>query len=366
MGRDSDYPSVVYSTDAARFYDGEGDAASNVVASFGTDGVVVGKDGSANTTISDSDIVFHDADGNEAGKISMSSAGAVPASAAYTLTTSGTATASDSITGITPLPDFTLGNLFVRVYVDGTGISTYVAESLSERQATISSSTIDVTIQPTQSGETWGIDVTATNKGGATAQTVVFALDWYYTGSAPQYKFGTGENAGAYSFLAGVGLKTAKPAQVALGSYNAESQTDLLMLGDGTSDTNRSNALRVDANGVLETKGFSQLYGSVTLSSSAKTGWLAALGIGSGSYTIPSSSGISGTGYKDYTFAFSNGGFASKPDVVVACLASGSTAGEMGKIECGVLSWTTTQCTVRLWAYEVATSRNPTINWIAL
>lgn len=280
MGKDSDYPSVVYSTDAARFYDGEGDAAENVVASFGTDGVVVGKDGSANTTISDSEIVFHDADGNEAGKISMSSEGAVPASAVYTITTSSTGTVSDTITGITPLPDFTLGYLVIRDKVSSGGGGIMRAESWSDvaSPVTSSTSTIDYTFKATPNGDTWGIEITATNRSGTTAsQTVEYTLEWYYSGSAPQYKFGTGENAGAYSFLAGLGLETAKPAQVVLGSYNEPSQTNLFIVGNGTSDGNRSNALWIDENSVLHIVSFSQYAGGVELTQSALWSWQQAL-----------------------------------------------------------------------------------------
>lgn len=90
----------------------------------------------------------------------------------------------------------------------------------------------------------------------------------------------------------------------------------------------------------------------------------ASFGLRSGSYSIPSGSGISGTTFKDYTFDF--GPFDVAPNSVVACLAGGSTAGEMGSISVGVLTWTESQCTVRLWANGVTSARNPTIRWIAL
>ena len=63
MGQDSDYPSVVYGSDAARFYDGEGDAASNVVASFGADGAVVGKTGAAHFEQTSSASKWYGSDG---------------------------------------------------------------------------------------------------------------------------------------------------------------------------------------------------------------------------------------------------------------------------------------------------------------
>ena len=63
MGQDSDYPSVVYGSDAARFYDGEGDADSNVVASFGADGAVVGKTGAAHFEQTSSASKWYGSDG---------------------------------------------------------------------------------------------------------------------------------------------------------------------------------------------------------------------------------------------------------------------------------------------------------------
>ena len=277
MGKNSAYPSVVYGSDAARFYDGEGDAASNVVASFGTEGVTVGKDGSANTAISDSDIVFHDADGNEAGKISMSSEGAVPASASHTIT-ANTSQQSYTLEGLAPLPDFTLGNLVVDLLVNGTVVRKYNFTSISEAEFSVSiDTTTDATFTAAQSGDTWGATMTAQYRvQGATAD-ITFSLSWVYRGTAPMYEFGTTENTGAYSFSAGTGLVAAGQSQAVFGTYNIPSSTDLFILGNGTSDGNRSNALKVDSQGTLETSGYFQLGGNVGLGTVAQQGWLTAL-----------------------------------------------------------------------------------------
>lgn len=86
--------------------------------------------------------------------------------------------------------------------------------------------------------------------------------------------------------------------------------------------------------------------------------------IQSGSYAIPAGSGISGTGYKDYRIYFDTA-FQAAPQVV-AVLSGGSTAGEMGKITLGVPAVTKTYFDARLWASDVATSRNPAIRWIGI
>lgn len=278
MGKDSDYPSVVYSTDAARFYDGEGDDESNVVASFGTEGVVVGKDGSANTTISDSEIVFHDANGNEAGKISMSSAGAVPASASHTIT-AGDAQQTYTLEGLTPLPDFTLGYLVVNLFYNGTLNNRYRYTSIAEAEFTVSIDTYnDATFTAAQSGDTWGATMTAQHRVVGETADFTFSLEWVYLGTAPIYEFGTTENTGAYSFSAGTGLVAAGQSQAVFGKYNKPSETDLFILGNGTSDGNRSNALKVDSQGTLETSGYFQSGGVVGLGTEAQQGWLTALG----------------------------------------------------------------------------------------
>lgn len=278
MGKNSAYPSVVYSTDAARFYDGEGDDASNVVASFGTEGVVVGKDGSANTTISDSEIVFHDANGNEAGKISMSSAGAVPASASHTIT-AGDAQQTYTLEGLTPLPDFTLGYLVVNLFYNGTLNNRYRYTSIAEAEFTVSIDTYnDATFTAAQSGDTWGATMTAQHRVVGETADFTFSLEWVYLGTAPIYEFGTTENTGAYSFSAGTGLVAAGQSQAVFGKYNKPSETDLFILGNGTSDGNRSNALKVDSQGTLETSGYFQSGGVVGLGTEAQQGWLTALG----------------------------------------------------------------------------------------
>ena len=278
MGKDSDYPSVVYGSDAARFYDGEGDAASNVVASFGTEGVVVGKDGSANTAISDSEIVFHDADGNEAGKISMSSEGAVPASASHTIT-AGDSQQTYTLEGLTPLPDFTLGSLVVDLFYNGTLLHKYIYTSFTGAEFAVSIDTYtDATFTAAQSGDTWGATLTAQHRVVGETADFTFSLKWVYRGTAPMYEFGTAENTGAYSFSAGTGLVAAGQSQAVFGTYNEPSETDLFIVGNGTSDEGRSNALKVDSQGTLETSGYFQLGGNVGLGTVAQEGWLTALG----------------------------------------------------------------------------------------
>ncbi len=57
------------------------------------------------------------------------------------------------------------------------------------------------------------------------------------------------EAIGDYSHAGGLGTKATAVAQTAIGKYNAESADALLMVGNGTSDTDRKNAFEVVSNG---------------------------------------------------------------------------------------------------------------------
>lgn len=291
MGQDSDYPSVVYGSDAARFYDGEGDADSNVVASFGADGAVVGNVESSHTSITPEVTAFHDANGNEAARISMSDQGAVTAWASYSVnpTTSWT---DRTETGITPLPDFTLGDLELTVSVDGEVIHSYSISSLTEPQISVTYGDIDIKFQATKSGDTWTAAMSCRNRDLSAQPTVTFGLSWEHIGTAPMWKFGGATNQGAYSFSAGdgnqptgegavtlgLGLTANRQAQVVVGKHNKPYQSARFIVGSGTDDAGRSNALAVTDQGI-ETVGYIQTGGTVGLGSEAQQAWQTALGI---------------------------------------------------------------------------------------
>ena len=154
MGQDSDSPSVVYGNSAAKFYDGEGDAESNVVASFGANGAIIGNVESSHTSITSEVTAFHDANGKEAARISMSDQGVVTAWASYSVTPT-TSWTDRTETGITPLPDFTLGDLELAVSVDDEMIRSYNISSFTQPQISFTYGDIDVKFQATKSGDTW-------------------------------------------------------------------------------------------------------------------------------------------------------------------------------------------------------------------
>ena len=122
--------------------------------------------------------------------------------------------------------------------------------------------------------------------------TVTFGLSWEHIGTAPMWKFGGATAQGAYSFSAGdgnqptgegavtlgLGLMANRQAQVVVGKHNKPYQSARFIVGSGTDDAGRSNALAVTDQGI-ETVGYIQTGGTVGLGSEAQQAWQTALGI---------------------------------------------------------------------------------------
>ena len=77
------------------------------------------------------------------------------------------------------------------------------------------------------------------------------------TGGRPFYRFGVdvAETGGAASFVMGVGTEAGYESQLALGTYNQSTTELLLMVGNGTSASARSNALTLSKDGDLTIAG---------------------------------------------------------------------------------------------------------------
>lgn len=288
---------VSITSSAVAFFDGSGNGADNIVASFGSDGAVVGREGEAHTTISPTETVFYGADGNEAAHISMSSPGAMTARASYSLTTVLTNVISETISGIEPLHDFSLGNMVLRVYLDGVLAGTYNISSYSEPQTECNFDDVAMTCQVTRDGDAWSAALTAKNYivdlENNPNRVATFSFEWLYTGSAPMFNFGGAAMSGAYAFAAGngnqvsaensaaigIGLIASAREQVVVGKYNKPSQWARFIVGNGNDEDSRSNALMVSELGVLETNGYYQNGGAVGLGADARQGWRTALGL---------------------------------------------------------------------------------------
>ena len=89
------------------------------------------------------------------------------------------------------------------------------------------------------------------------------------TSATPLYRFGhnVAEEGGAYGFLTGHGTKAAGDYQIVGGEFNAETSNAYLVIGKGTSDTNRSNAFVVGKDGGLYCQGHTERIGFRQVSS---------------------------------------------------------------------------------------------------
>ena len=133
--------------------------------------------------------------------------------------------------------------------------------------------------------------------------------------------------------------KASSFAQTAIGKCNIEDTTNTyaLIIGNGTADDARSNALTVDWNGKIQTPQMQ-------------------------SGTIASTS-VSANSYKNVSVTFSTA--MSATPTVVCGVVSTSTAGAIGSITAAVASTSTTGFTCRIFNAG-STAREPAVNWIAL
>lgn len=282
---------VLLSNSGMTVYDDSGVA----LATYGSS-VTVGRADVAHTSISPDTTIFYDADGEEAANISMSAEGTMTARATYSVTTHLTNTVTDTITGITPLHDFSLGNMVLRVYLDGELASVKAISSWTEPQTSVSYDDVDMTFQATKSEDSWSVAISAKNyvvEEEHPTRTATFAVEWLYTGRAPMFNFGGASMAGAYAFSAGNdnevnqegsatighGLIANGREQIVVGRYNSPNNQARFIVGNGSDDASRTNALEVDYQGTLKTSGYYQDGGTVGLGSEAQQGWHTALGI---------------------------------------------------------------------------------------
>ena len=175
-----------------------------------------------------------------------------------------------------------------------------------------------------------------------------------YTTASAYYSHAEGDGTeanGWFSHAQNEGTKASKYAQTVLGTYNEEdtAQTTThpngnanygkyaVIVGNGTADDARSNALTVDWNGKIKT-------------SQMQAGTIAGTSVSANSYT-------------DVSVTFSSA--MSDVPIVVCGVVSTSTAGAIGSITSAVTSTSTTGFTCRIFNAG-STARTPSVNWIAL
>lgn len=181
--------------------------------------------------------------------------------------------------------------------------------------------------------------------------TVAIGSESHAEGRYTEARGGTSHAEGNYSVARG-------EASHASGSHtiaNAENQTVIgkyniplgdptvvntgvpFIIGNGSSDNNRSNALTVDWDGKIQTP-------------QMQAGNIGATSVSANSYT-------------DVAVTFSKA--MSGTPIVVCCVVSTSTAGAIGSITATVTSTSTTGFTCRIFNAG-STARTPAVNWIAM
>lgn len=237
------------------------------VARFAADGAQIGKDDGAHSTVdangfsvsnSDSDLIFET-------KGTGSSANA-PKTFVYDMNLSAGQT-----TVLTPLDNLQSGDFVVHLvltlrrnslsyqhpvnitYTKGTSTSETYVITTSQNPVQITcrydgnKSFTFVSASPTTASPNYPMVVAGQNLYGISYDVPV---------DAPYFTFGvrTGIN-GGFSFVAGNGLYAADDYQAAFGRYNDPGEDSALTIGNGTSNSSRSNALSVDWSGNMVISG---------------------------------------------------------------------------------------------------------------
>lgn len=310
---------------AIAFYDGTGNAASNIVARFGTDGAQIGASGAAHMSMNQDELYLFNENGVSFFNVDMDAGAAIEGDAqtakmsnavSYSYV-SGTNTkrvtcVSGEFTGVvtgsslrlpaneplcqvlvtqTNLPDIPDFHTIsqgtnLRVVSSGNRAKVYPANewtltagtAITAREETVKirmnktegNATVDFTTALTvrfmyDGGNTYSVRTTAVttmSSGTVAGKVYTYAPGLYYKiatrGAA--FTFGTRGNSafpGILSSTHGEGLIASQANQSAFGRYNAEDTNGdyALIIGNGTADDARSNALAVTWDGDIEAAG---------------------------------------------------------------------------------------------------------------
>lgn len=227
------------------FYDGQGNLASNIIASFGISGAQIGKSGAGHAVVSDDGLKAYGANGTTViahlgyGD-TVNSAGATVKSFFFTAGQRGN------------------GNIGRYSIAEGastvasgeashaSGLSTTAAGFCSHAEGHFSTATGSQSHAEGNSTQAVGSD---SHAEGMATQAVGF---YSHAEGSSSYASGTSSHAG------GNGTRAVKSCQTAVGKYNVEDAGDggygdyAVIVGNGTSDSARSNAITVKWSGDVE------------------------------------------------------------------------------------------------------------------
>lgn len=279
---------------AIAFFDGDGNEGTNIVASFGKSGAIVGKETASSIVIRPEYMVFNNDTGVDVGSIEPSS-GTTAIARKYTVNNVGSGyildgdSASFSINNVHPVQSTAiLGYYQVSIYFyseqSGTSFRWMFVLSGPNSQD-IQYPRVYASVRTVDSVATF----TFTNRDGGRIVINQAVVEWIENGSAPMFRFGDNEvfgefafaeghgttaysfghaegygaYAGQYSHAEGYGARASGTCshaegketvasgsyQHVSGKYNVSSSSYAEIIGNGTADDARSNARTLDWNG---------------------------------------------------------------------------------------------------------------------
>lgn len=238
---------VSITSSAIAFYDGLGTAASNIVAQFGTTGAQIGKASAGNYVMIDSDSfdLYH---------------------SSYEMVHFGYGE-GNAVSGTAEAPYYTLGTRArgsaVGNYSVAEGCNTTASGYTSHAEG--DSTTASETFSHAEGFRTVASGYYSHAEGyGTTASKTSSHAEGYDTtasGGNSHAEGGYTTASGHYSHAQNYRTIASSKNQTALGKYNVEDNADTyaVIVGNGTSDSARSNALTVDWDGDVETAGSSTI-----------------------------------------------------------------------------------------------------------
>ena len=239
-----------FSDSAVAFYDGLGNAAANVVAQFGADGAVIGRSGESHMELDYHSMQMVDKGGFKYFEVQDMR------------DEEGHATIVDTFTGDGHTTGFNLSlsaaSTDYGVVVSDSSGGTPVKRTIRVEfpTAPTDGATITVTYETTSQlakaytlghrvGTTGYMSVVTGH--GCTASGSISHAEGSSTASGLcSHSEGTATASGNYSHAGGYRTTAAYDSQTAIGRYNSNKQTNLLEVGNGTSNSSRSNAFEVD------------------------------------------------------------------------------------------------------------------------
>lgn len=226
------YNLASFTQSAITFFDGRGNAASNVVASFGANGATIGRESGSHVSINDNGLALSSVDGIVIAEMANSET-----TSTETIRRQENLSRGDTI-------DIVMDGI-----VSGSAIKAAFGYSLSNPYTMTQGVSATYTYQAGAVNATLSYDGAETVTVSVTSGAPGFTIEYRAAGiHAPYFTLGT-RTGSASAFSAAIGKSISLTnGGVAVGQYNAD-DGGLFQVGIGTGDTARRNAVSVGSSG---------------------------------------------------------------------------------------------------------------------